>query len=414
VGKTLLFGLNCPGTVVFDAWMKLLQPALLFVVLLTVLLSMIAAAGAGEPKPATAREFWVYIGTYSGAKSKGIYRCRFDATNGRLTAPELAAETENPTFLAVRPGSSALYSVGRPLLLAANEVRKGTVSAYALDRATGALTFLNRQSSGGSGPCHLSVDRSGKNVLVANYGSGSVAVLPIDGQGHLGESTAFIQHAGSSVNKQRQEGPHAHWIDVDPQNRFALACDLGLDKVLFYKFDALKGTLEANDTSFATVTPGSGPRHLAFHPNGVYAYLINELASTVTAFAFHPQRAAFKEFQTISTLPAKFEGPSTTAEIEVHPSGRFVYGSNRGHNSIAVFAVDPVTGRLTLVEHQSTGGKTPRNFAIDPTGRWLLAANQDSDTVVVFQIDPETGRLKPAGPTVEVGRPVCVKFVPVN
>jgi 6-phosphogluconolactonase len=382
------------------------------------LLPVSPGRAAETPKPGQARDCFVYVGTYSGGKSKGIYVCRLDSATGKLTTPELAAEAQNPTFLAVHPQLPALYSAERPVLLAANEVggggRSGTVSAYAIDRASGKLTFRNKESSRGAGPCHLSVDRSGRCALVANYGSGSIAVLPLGADGTLGEATAFVQHTGSSVNKQRQEGPHAHWIDVDAANRFAFVCDLGLDQVLIYRFDAASGKLSANTPPFASVKAGSGPRHLAFHPNGRFAYLINEMGNTVTVFAYDAERGALKELQTLPTLPAEFDGRNTTAEIEVHPSGKFLYGSNRGHHSLAVFAVDPDRGRLTPVEHKSTGGNTPRNFAIDPTGQWLLAANQDSDNVVVFALDRQTGRLIPTGQSVEVGRAVCVKFVPMK
>lgn len=407
-----LFDLNCAARRVFDGRMNTIRIGLALLPALALLLLSAPVGGADRALPPKAGEFWVYLGTYTGAKSKGIYVCRFDSTTGKLTSPELAAEAENPTFLAVHPNLAALYSAERPLLYAANEVGKGMVSAYAVNRADGKLTFLNRQSSRGDGPCHVSVDHSGRFVFVANYGSGSVAALPVQAGGRLGEAAGFVQHEGFSVNKQRQAGPHAHWIDMDPGSKFVLACDLGLDKLLVYKLDQAQGTLAANDPPFATVTLGSGPRHLAFHPNGVFAYLINEMSNTVTAIAFHPQRGALKEFQTVRTLPADFTGRSSTAEIEVHPSGKFLYGSNRGHDSLAVFAIDQGTGKLTLVEHQPTQGKNPRNFAIDPSGRWLLAANQDSDSVVVFSLDPETGRLKALGQSIEVGKPVCVKFVP--
>jgi 6-phosphogluconolactonase len=256
------------------------------------------------------------------------------------------------------------------------------------------------------------VDHQGKNVLVANYGGGSVAVLPVQEDGRLRPASSFIQHKGSSVDKGRQEGPHAHSINVDAGNRFAVAADLGLDKLLIYKFDADKGTLTANDPPFASVAPGSGPRHFAFHPLAPYAYVINEMKSTVTAFNYDRNRGELKEIQTLSTLPEEVKGDST-AEVQVHPSGKFVYGSNRGHNSIAIFQVDDKTGRLTAAGHQPTGGKTPRNFGIDPTGRYLLAANQDSDTITVFRIDPKSGKLTPTGQKVDVPRPVCVKFVTV-
>ena len=260
-----------------------------------------------------------------------------------------------------------------------NGKKGGGVSALAIDPASGKLTLLNQQSSVGSGPCHLTVDRAGKNVLVANYGSGSVACLPIQADGTLSAASSFIQHEGKSADASRQEGPHAHSINLDQANRFALVADLGLDQVRVYQFDAEKGELTPNDPPFATVAPGSGPRHLAFHPDGRFAYVISEMANTVTAFDYDAAKGTLTGIQTISTLPADFHGKSYTAEVQVHPSGKFVYGSNRGHDSIAIFAVDPATGKLTAAGHQSTLGKNPRNFALDPTGHYLLAENQDSE-----------------------------------
>jgi 6-phosphogluconolactonase len=260
----------------------------------------------------------------------------------------------------------------------------------------------------------LVVDRTGKTVLVANYGGGSVAALPVDADGRLGKATSAIQHSGSSVDAQRQATPHAHSINVDPSNRFAVAADLGLDKLLIYRLDAAKGTLAPNDPPSASVAPGSGPRHFAFHPNGQFAYVINEMRCTVTAFAFDSQRGALREIQTITTLPHEVKEGYSTAEVQVHPSGKFLYGSNRGHHSIAIFAIDSATGKLNAVGHQSTGGKTPRNFAIDPTGQFLLAENQDSDNIVVFRIDTKTGELKATGHVVDVPSPVCVKFLQRN
>lgn len=379
----------------------------------TLIASVWPAAGAEAPA-APVGQFWVYVGTYTGKKSQGIYVCRLDAVTGKLSAPELAAETPNPTFLAIHPRLPALYSVGRPVLLAANETRNGSVSGFAMDRQTGKLSPINQQSSRGNGPCHVSLDATGQCVLVANYGSGSIAALPLKGDGSLVEASAFVQHVGSGVNKKRQEGPHAHWIDVSPDNRFAFTCDLGLDQVLSYKLDLAKGSLEPNQPPFVTVTPGAGPRHLAFHPNGRFAYLINEMGCTMTAFSYEAARGALQELQTVSTLPAGCTNQNTCAEVEVHPSGKFLYGSNRGHDSIVVYALDAQTGRMTLVEHQSTQGKGPRHFGIDPTGRWLLAANQGTDNIVAFRIDAQTGRLMPTGQTLEVGAPVCVKFVPVK
>jgi 6-phosphogluconolactonase len=351
----------------------------------------------------------VYIGTYTGGKSKGIYVSRFDSATGRLTPPELAVATPSPSFLAVHPGKRFLYAAGESTNLGGKPV--GAVSAFSLDAKTGQLTLLNQESSGGAGPCHLAVDPTGKCLLVANYGSGSIAALPIRADGSLAAPHAVIQHQGSSVNPQRQAGPHGHFITPAPDNRFALACDLGLDQVLVYRFDPAKSSLVANAPPFAAVKPGSGPRHLAFHPSGRFVFLINEMGSTLTAFAYNAKRGALKELQTISTLPENFAGNSTCAEVQVHPSGKFVYGSNRGHDSIAVFGFDAASGKLTCLEHQSTQGKTPRHFALDPAGHWLLAENQDSDSIVVFRVDSKTGRLSPAGQTVTVGAPVCAVFV---
>jgi 6-phosphogluconolactonase len=357
-----------------------------------------------------AGRLWVYVGTYTDGKGRGIYLLEMDPATGTLTPRGLAAEATNPSFLAVHPSRKFLYAVSE---VGESGGRKGgAVRAFALDAKTGALTPLNQQSSGGSGPCYVTVDREGRNVLAANYGGGSVAVLPIGEDGRLGAASAFVQHRGSGTNPRRQEGPHAHSINLDPANRFAVAADLGLDKLLVHRFDASKGTLTPNDPPATSVAPGAGPRHFAFHPDGRHAYVINEMACTVTAFDYNPERGVLTELQTVSTLPEGVKPGYSTAEVQVHPSGKFVYGSNRGHDSIAIFAVDPSSGRLTPVGHQPTQGKTPRNFAIDPSGSFLLAENQDSGTIVVFRIDPQTGRLSPTGQTVEVPAPVCVKFVP--
>jgi 6-phosphogluconolactonase len=354
----------------------------------------------------------VYIGTYTGAKSKGIYVSRFDPATGRLTTPELAVATPSPSFLALHPNRRFLYADGQTSIL--NGKRVGAVAAFSLNAKTGRLTLLNRQSSGGEGPCHLSVDRTGKCLLVANYGNGSTAALPIQADGALGEPSAIIQHQGSSVNPARQAGPHAHFITPDPASRFALTCDLGLDQILVYRLDPTKAALVPNDPPFASVKPGSGPRHLAFHPSGRFVFLISEIGSTLTAFAYDAKRGALNELQTVSTLPETFAGNNSGAEVQVHPSGKFVYGSNRGHDSIAVFGFDARNGKLTYVEHQATQGKNPRHFAIDPTGQWLLAENQDSDSIVIFRVDAKTGRLSATGQTVSVGTPVCAIFAPAK
>jgi 6-phosphogluconolactonase len=366
-------------------------------------------AGPGAPKQGPAK-WWAYVGTYTGKESKGIYRFDFDPARGQLSGRALAAEVTNPSFLAVHPNQRFLYAVGELGNFAGK--KGGAVSAFAIDPKTGDLKLLNQQSSVGAGPCHLVVDKEGKAVLAANYSGGSVCVLPIAADGSLGEASAFMQHKGSSVNKQRQEAPHAHSVNLDPANRFAFVADLGLDRVLIYRFDAAKGTLQPNDPPAVAVAAGAGPRHFAFHPNGKFAYVINELDSTVTALAYDADRGALKPLQTVSTLPEGGAKGNSTAEVVVHPSGKFVYGSNRGHNSIAVFTVDPATGKLTPAGHQGEGIKTPRNFVIDPTGQFLVVANQGSGSLVVFRIDPATGALTPTGSRVEVPAPVCVRFVP--
>ena len=369
----------------------------------------LSAVAADEPTPDKQR---VYVGTYTGPKSKGIYLFELDMKTGALTPKGLVGETANPSFLAIHPSNKFLYAVGE---VGNFEGKKtGAVTAFAVN-ADGTLKQLNAQSSGGSGPCHLVVDKAGKNVLVANYGGGSVASLPIDADGKLKEAASVIQHKGSSADKSRQSSPHAHSINLDPANKYAMAADLGLDQVLVYEFDPAKGTLTPNKTPHATVAPGSGPRHFAFHPSGKYAYVINEMLMNTTAFAYDEKDGVLKEIQTITTLPEGGKGKGqSTAEVQVHPSGKFLYGSNRGHDTIAIYTIDQATGKLTAVGHQPTGGKTPRNFGIDPTGTFLLAANQGSDSIVVFRIDPTTGQLKATDQKAEVGSPVCVKFAPAK
>jgi 6-phosphogluconolactonase len=348
----------------------------------------------------------VYFGTYTSGDngSKGIYRSVLDADTGELSAPVLAAEAKNPSFLEIHPNGRFLYAVSE-------SGGAGTVSAYAINPDTGSLKLLNSQPSGGSGPCHVNIDLTGKNVLVANYGSGSASVIPIASDGKLAKPTGFVQHEGSSVNPQRQKGPHAHSINPSPDNRFAFVADLGLDKVMIYKLDADKGTITVNDPAFAKVKPGAGPRHFAFGADGRYAYVINELHGTITAFAYEPASGTLTETQTITTLPDDFAGRSSCAEVRVHPSGRFLYGSNRGHDSIAVYRIDRAKGTLTFVEHERTDIKTPRNFNIDPTGKFCLVANQGGNSVVVLRIDQKTGALEPTGNKISVGKPVCIRFL---
>lgn len=361
--------------------------------------------------PAMADRFIVYVGTYTGPKSEGIYAYRFDSASGDVTELGLAAKSVNPTFLAVHPLAKLVY--------AANETGKwgekagGYVTAFSVDTTTGKLAELNQQSSGGDGPCHLNVDESGRNVLVANYGGGSVAVLPLASDGSLKSRSAFVQHTGSSVNPARQKEPHAHSVNVSPDNRFAFVADLGTDKIHAYEFDADAGLLTASPERDVVLPPGSGPRHFAFGYKGRRAYVINELLQTVVSFRYDGVAGKLTVDETLSTLPdAKPVPGNSTAEVRVHPNGRFVYGSNRGHDSIVVYEVRG--GTMRLVQHVSTQGRTPRNFNLDPTGHFLFVGNQDSGTFVVFSVDSETGKLTPTGKTFSVGAPVCFRFMPVK
>ena len=351
-----------------------------------------------------------FIGTYTnGGASKGIYAFWMDSKSGKMTPIGLVGEETNPSFLAIHPSRKYLYAVSE---IANYEGQKtGAVSAFRID-ATGKLTFLNRVSAKGDGTCYVAVDKTGKNVLIANYGGGSVAVLPIEADGKLKEASSFVQHKGEVANLKRQGGPRGHSINLSPDNKFAVAADLGLDELIVYKFDAGAGTLTPNDPPFIKMAPVSGPRHFQFHPNGKYGYTNNEINLTVTGMSWDAKKGEFKEIQTISTLPADVPvNPKlSTAELLVHQSGKFLYVSNRGHDSIAVFSIDPA-GKLTAVDHTPTQGQIPRNFGIDQTGNWLVAANQRSNNLVVFRIDQKTGKLTPTGQTLEVGSPVCVRFM---
>ena len=332
-----------------------------------------------------------------------------EESSGTLEFASVAKGVDNPSFLAIDPQERYLYAV--------NEVGGGAnkpggaVSAFSIDPKTGKLTYLNQQSSHGTGPCHLSVDQTGQFVLVANYGSGSVSVLPIRSDGKLGEATDVVQHEGSSVDPRRQGGPHAHSIILDKANRCAFAPDLGLDKIMIYQLDLTQGKLKPNEEPWVKVKAGAGPRHFTFHPNGRYAYVINEIDSTLTAFTYDGTHGRLREVQTVSTVPEDFSGTSYCADVHVSLSGRFIYGSNRGHDSLAIFEIDQDTGKLAYVGHEPTQGKTPRGFAIDPTGTYLLAANQGTDTIVTFRIDQQTGRLMSTGHVAEVPTPVCLKMI---
>ena len=372
-----------------------------------------------EAAPASHKKYFVYIGTYTaeaGSTSKGIYAYRFDTDTGEIASIGVAAETANPSFLAVHPNQRFLYAVNETGNYQGQ--KSGAVSAFSIDHTTGKLTLLNEVASKGADPCYITVDKTGKYVLVANYTGGSVAVFPVLEDGRLGEATAFIQHTGHGADPERQEGPHAHSIDLSPDERFAIVDDLGLDETLVYRFDRAKGSLTLNDpqiyTTLAKADPGAGPRHFAFNPNGKFAYVVNEIQSTVSVLSYDGSAGVLRRLQTISTYPKDFSAHNDDAEIQVQPSGKFLYASNRGHDSIAVFAIDPDKGTLTLVEYASTNGKTPRSFEIAPGGSLLFAANEKSNNIVVFSIDAKTGRLKPTGKVLDVSEPVCVKFVPID
>jgi 6-phosphogluconolactonase len=355
-------------------------------------------------------EILLYIGTYTASEDDGIHVYRMDGRSGELTFSSKMPGVENPSFLALHPDGSHLYAV--------NEVSEtalgpgGGVSAFSIDADTGELTFLNQRSTQGAGPCHLSVDAEGKFVLAANYLAGSLAVLPIRSAGSLGEATDVVQHKGSSVNVTRQQGPHAHSITPDPAGRHFFAPDLGIDRVMVYRLDTGQGRLVPHDVPWVQARPGAGPRHMTFSPDGRFAYLINEIDTTITAFAYDAARGTLTEVTTVSAIPDGYEGRISGADVHVAPSGRFLYGSIRHQNSIVAFEIDQGSGDLRYVGHESSRGSVPRNFAIDPTGTFLLVANQGSDTVVTFRIDQDTGKLTPTGEDVHVPRPVCLRFLP--
>jgi 6-phosphogluconolactonase len=388
-----------------------MKPKLRYLSSVILLLSLCGASYAKDSK-----HYVLYVGTYTNGDSKGIYAYSYDATTGAMQPLGLAAETQNPSFLAADAKGEHLFAV--------NETQKyqgessGGVTSFTIDRKTGKLSQLNEVASHGADPCYISLSRSGKYLLVANYTGGNVAVIPILPGGHLGEATSVQKDKGAlGPNKERQEGPHAHFIQASAQNRFAYVSDLGLDRVLIYKFDAEKGVLSpggaagGEDFFSATLAPGTGPRHVAFSADGKFMYVLGEMDATVTVFA-NDDKETYRSIQKISSLPATFSGENTAAEIAIHPSGKFLYTSNRGDDSIAEFSIDQSTGKLTLVGNVSTLGKAPRHFAIDPTGTRLLVANQDTGNIVEFEIDTATGKLTRVGKMVGVPSPVCLVFVP--
>ena len=351
--------------------------------------------------PAAAADLTVYFGSHTAGPGKGFSASHFDTVTGALSKPEFLLETPAPAYYIIAPGGRRLYSCNST----------GFVSAYSIDPASAQLKLINQKPSGGGDPSYISLDRTGRYVFVANYEGGNIAVWALAPDGSLGERTAFVQHTGSSVNPQRQTHAYAHSIRVDPTNRFVLVADLGLDKLFVYKFNVKDGSLTPNDPPFAKSAPGSGARHVEFHPNGRWVYLITEMADTIMLFDWDSKRGALTEVQTVSTLPKDFQGVSTCAEVRVHPSGKFVYASNRGRDSIAVFSVDSKTGKLTFIEDVPSGGKMPRNFDMDPTAHWMLVANYESNNVMVFRIDQQTGKLIPTGQPVTAPSPYCPRFL---
>lgn len=355
-----------------------------------------------------AKKARVYIGTYTGGDSKGIYRSELDLATGELSPAELVAELENPSFLTFSPKHDFLYSVCETEEFQGNQ--GGGVAAFKIE-ADGALTKLNERPTDGGAPCHVITDLEGKTLFAANYSAGSLAVVPILRDGSLAIPLPVIQHRGRSVDQDRQQGPHAHSANIDESNRILVVADLGLDKLMIYRYSPKFGAVVPHEPQpFVELAPGAGPRHFAFHPSGKHAYVINELDSTITALAYDGIAGTFRKLDTVSTLPAGGQEGNSTADLHVHPNGKWLYGSNRGHDSIAMFAIERGTGKLTPMGHEKTGGRTPRNFAIDPTGNFLLAENQDSDFIRVFRINQETGKLEPTGHDLKVPSPVCVQM----
>ena len=372
---------------------------------LMLVLAAVLMSSGGRTAAAGGRLVW--IGTYTGPQSQGIYAFRFDDETGTLSPLGLAAETPSPSFLALHPNGKVLYAVNETHDGPGNS---GMVTAFAIDPASGRLTKINEQPSRGADPCHLAVDATGQYLVVANYTGGNFVVFPLAEDGRLAAASSILANRGSGPNHERQDGPHAHDVVFDAANRFLIAVDLGLDQLFVYRFDPAVGSFTFGDPASARVPPGAGPRHFAFHPDGRHAYSINELNSSVTALGWDPSAGRLTADASVSTLPAGFTGENSTAEVEVDSRGRFLYGSNRGHDSIAVFRINPISGALTLIAHTLTRGKEPRHFTLDPSGRWLIAGNQNSNTLAVFRVDQTAGTLSPAGDLVSVGSPVCILF----
>jgi 6-phosphogluconolactonase len=370
------------------------------------ILIAVAVVLSGGVRPVWGADTLVYFGSHGKGPNAGFSLAHFDTDTGKLSIPVFLQEAVAPAYFVLSSDQKNLY--------ACNSAPGSSISAYAVEAASGKLTFLNQKPSGGGDPSYVSLDATGRYVMVANYEGGSIAVYTVLRDGSLGERTSFVQHTGSSVNPERQTRARPHSIRVDPSNQFVLVPDLGVDKVFVYRLDQKTGALQPNAPPFASVAPGSGPRHVTFSPDGRWAYLIHDMGSTIIRFGWDAHCGILTQYETVSALPSDFKGISTCAEILVHPNGKFVYATNRGHNSVAVFTVDVGTGRLSLIQHISTQGKTPRNCEFDPTGHWLLVSNQDSDNAVVFRIAPDTGRLTQAGDPVKVPAPFCERFLPVT
>jgi 6-phosphogluconolactonase len=374
-------------------------------------LSALAAFGTAAGKQLTMHsnnEVKFYVGTYTTGRSEGIYLCQLNLETGELRLLDAFRGISNPSFLTLDSEGQHLFAVNETDTYEGQP--SGSISAFKINAATSGLELINQKPTRGASPCYVTVDRTNQNLLVANYSGGSAAVLPFHNE-KLGDRVALVQHHGSSINPDRQQEPHVHCVVLDKANRFAFVTDLGLDQIKIYKFNSRSGSLTPNIQPYVSVKPGAGPRHFAFHPTERWAYVINELDSTITAFNYQPSTGRLREFQNIPTLPGSFSGKSYCADIHISPSGKFLYGSNRGHDSIAVFTINEEHGFLYPVEYVPTGGSWPRNFALDPTGRFLLVANQKSDNIVSYAINEGDGRLRPTGRSVDVPTPVCIKFL---
>jgi 6-phosphogluconolactonase len=401
------------------------------------MLAFLAAFALTLQSAAQGNDYFVYFGTYTGfkyvhhsktwgvgeSKSKGVYVSRFNASSGQLGEPQLAAEVVNPSFLTISPDRHYLYAISEdPLSIGPPVDHSSYVSAFAIDSASGKLRFLNRVPASGTSTCYISIDRTGRYVMLANFGSGSVSVIHVKDDGSLGELASFIQDVGHSVDPSIQTEPHTHWIGVSPDNRYVIVSDLGLDEVLIFHFDEKTGMLSPPAPPFVSVYPGGGPRHFTFDPSGKFGYQLSEMSGNVDVFSWDPAKGSLTEIQRVHTAPHNFFGGNHSAEIEIHPSGKFLYESNRrtqgenirGPDTIGVFTIDQKNGTLSRVQEVLSGGTMPRSFALDPTGNYLLAANQLSNNIVAFKIDSSTGRLTEAGNEIQVDTPVCIKFVPAG